>query len=104
MQADMAKSGQSDDEGRGEDYDAVFPVHPLVIKEGKRYIERSWSKHGFRSNRPTELRTAPDKYARLLTGHSVRTGTPGISVSEGRYLGLVPEDLVNAVLLVAEDP
>lgn len=153
VQADMVKSGQSGDEGRVEQYDAVFPVHPLVIKEGKRYIERSWSKlglgddapllpgsdlrksvsketfhqwwrraerlaeqagqplgmssgnawHGFRSNRRTELRAAPAKYARWLIGHSVRTGTPGISVSEGRYLGLVPEDLVDAVLLVPGD-
>lgn len=37
------------------------------------------------------------KYARWLVGHSVTKGTAGISVSEGVYLGLVPEDLVAAV-------
>lgn len=55
--------------------------------------------HGFRYNRRTELRKVEVKYARWLVGHSVHNGTPGITVSEGRYLGLVPEDLVAGALI-----
>lgn len=53
--------------------------------------------HGYRNNRRTEYRRVHDKYARFLVGHSIHSGTPGITVSEGRYLGIVPEDLVEAV-------
>jgi integrase len=62
------------------------------------------ARHGFRQNRRTELRTVHDKYARWLVGHSVLSGTPGISVSEGQYLGLVPEDLVAAVGVGTGEP
>jgi hypothetical protein len=55
--------------------------------------------HGLRINRRTELRNAQLKYARWLIGHSVTNGTPGITVSEGVYLGLKPRELAAAVLL-----
>lgn len=143
----MVKSGQSGDEDRVEQYDAVTPVHPVVMDEWRRYHDRYWRKlglgkddplipgevltegvsyetqnewfhaaellaekndrslkmpkgnawHGFRPNRRTEYRRVHNKYARFLVGHSIATGTPGITVSEGRYLGIVPEDLVAAV-------
>jgi len=65
---------------------------PLRLSKGNKW-------HGFRANRRTEYRYVHDKYGRWLVGHSIRSGTPGITVSEGRYLGLVPEDLVKAVML-----
>ncbi|MGH7578326.1 MAG: hypothetical protein ACREM1_24830 [Longimicrobiales bacterium] len=47
------------------------------------------------------LRKVETKYGRFLLGHSINAGTPGIEVSEGRYLylGLVPEDLVAAAAI-----
>lgn len=143
----MVKSGQSGEEDRVEQYDAVIPVNRVVIGEWHRYRDRYWSKlgldadgplipgevitehvssetqnnwfheaellaakdgrsldlpknsawHGFRNNRRTEYRTVHDKYGRFLVGHSIHTGTPGITISEGRYLGIIPDDLVEAV-------
>jgi hypothetical protein len=143
----MVKAGQSGDENRVEQYDAVYPVAPIVMEEWRHYWDRHWAKlglgpddpllpgedltksisgetmhdwfrdaeflaekdgrslklppknqwHGFRLNRRTEYRTVHDKYGRFLVGHSIHTGTPGITVSEGRYMGLVPKDLVQAV-------
>lgn len=143
----MVKAGRSGDANRVEQYDAVYPVAPIVMEEWRHYRGRHWAKldlgpddpllpgddltksisgetihdwfgdaellaekdgrslklppksqwHGFRVNRRTEYRKVHDKYGRFLVGHSIRTGTPGITVSEGRYLGIVPEDLVAAV-------
>lgn len=151
----MEKSGQTGDENRVEQYDAVVPIHPVVAAEAEHYLTRYWDKgnlspsdplfpggraknkpssrrpvsketinewlnraitlaalgghivsllpdnkwHGFRYNRRTELRKVEVKYARWLVGHSVHNGTPGITVSEGRYLELVPEDLVAGALI-----
>ena len=50
--------------------------------------------HGLRYNRRTELYGVSAKYARWLGEHSVLSGTPGITVSEGVYQGLVPPELV----------
>jgi hypothetical protein len=56
---------------------------------------------GLRCNRRTELFEVSVKYARWLCEHSVLTGTPGITVSEGVYQGLVPQELVRAVQIEA---
>lgn len=64
----------------------------LALSKGNAY-------HGLRYNRRTELRKVETKYARWLVGHSVTNGTPGITVSEGIYLGLKPRELVAAVLV-----
>lgn len=53
--------------------------------------------HGLRYNRRTELHGVNVKYARWLCEHSVLSGTPGITVSEGVYQGLIPAELVRAV-------
>jgi hypothetical protein len=57
--------------------------------------------HGLRYNRRTELFEVSVKYARWLGEHSVLTGTPGITVGEGVYQGLVPQELVRAVQIEA---
>lgn len=59
--------------------------------------------HGLRYNRRTELGGVNAKYARWLTEHSVLSGTPGITVSEGVYQGLVPPELVQAVRVEAPE-
>jgi hypothetical protein len=41
------------------------------------------------------------KYARWLGEHSVLAGTPGITVSEGVYQSLVPQEPVRAVQIEA---
>jgi hypothetical protein len=149
----MVKAGQSGDEHRVEQYDAVIPVPPVVTAEARHYFSRYWDRlglapdaplipgedlsqsisaetvnswwhraellaandgrplgmspdnawHGFRQNRRTELRGVHDRYARWLVGHSVLSGTPGITVSGGRYPGIVAEDLVAAVRVVPAD-
>lgn len=57
--------------------------------------------HGLRYNRRTELFGVSAKYGRWLTEHSVLSGTPGITVSEGVYL--VPPELVRAVRVESPD-
>lgn len=59
--------------------------------------------HGLRYNRRTELYGVSAKYGRWLTEHSVLSGTPGITVSEGVYQGLVPPELVRAVRVEAPE-
>lgn len=143
------KSGQSAKANRAEQYDAVTPVAPALIRARAKYFAvyrdrlnlpsgaplipgddltrplpketaLAWMKrakqlaaerglelglgkgdggHGYRKMRRTDFRKVDVKHARFLVGHSIRTGTPGITVSEGIYLGLVPEDLVEAVLM-----
>ena len=48
----MVKSGQSGDEDRVEQYDAVTPVHPVFMEEWRRYDAKYWGKLGLDRNSP----------------------------------------------------
>ena len=141
------KAGQNAEANRVEQYDAVVPIPPVLVRAWEKYCAvyrdplgleadaalipgktlnkpiserqvQNWMKeakllalkegldldipdaegyHGYRSKRRTDFVNTELKYARFLIGHSIRTATPGISVSESVYLGIVPEELAHAV-------
>jgi hypothetical protein len=42
----MVKGGQRAEEGKVEQYDAVHPVHPVVMETATEYLESYWNKLG----------------------------------------------------------